>query len=158
QFIKKRDLRIQRFLDSFVEQWFVPDLSLSSKEAVLRYAGELVSSAVTDAEDIYHMFTHRESISSGALGDNIAVISSTYPVLEETKVGLLILKKPVRWSDEIAQIVFVVLTGREQDSLLFIMDHLRYLLKNVNLICKLLGAKSLSEAKQLMGDCLHDTK
>ena len=153
QYLMQSHGRLNRFLDSFAEDRFYAGLDLKNKDEILDFAAVTIEKK--ECKKFAASLKRREALACGDRGNNVAVVSSLYPVREETKLGLFILKKPVRWGSEDAQIIFVMENGKEADQLTFYMDYLRYLIQDINLICGLLNAKDLNEARNLMSNCLR---
>ena len=150
-----KDMRIRSFLQSMRETWFAVDLKLRDKRGVFRYAGSLIESEAVSGEDLFAMFEYRENLSSYERGNNTAVVSTLYPAIHRTGIGLLLLKKPIRWKKEIVQVVFLVAGGRDANELLCPYEELSYLVEDINLIGRLLNTKEFGEARRQIGECLQ---
>ena len=95
-------------LGYFSQALFLPHMSASGKEDVLRQMCRKTAAHETIPEDFYEHVMQRERIGGTALGNGVATPHPDQPLGERSLVVIGILDTPILWDQEDVQIIFLL--------------------------------------------------
>lgn len=112
-----RILEGQPFLwgDYFSEDWFFGSLQAESKEEALRALCARAKQREGIKSDLFASVLEREGYGSTDFGNLIAIPHPNQAMVEETKIYVAILDKPVSWERREVQVIFLALISGKTD-------------------------------------------
>lgn len=154
QFFTRKNLKLGWFLEALNKKLFLTDCNATTKEELIERVSKLFIENVKVSDQIFDLFTYRESLSVSEHGNNCALIHTMYQCSEKTQIAFVKLKKPIIWHNESVQLVFFIANGNEERLYNFI-DWLRQMLTQMNLVHELLKCKEYSEVCEVFINVFH---
>jgi len=154
QFFTRKNLKLGWFLEALNENLFLSDCNATTKEELIELVSNLFIKNVKVSDQIFDLFTYRETLSVSEHGNNCALIHTMYQCSEKTQIAFIKLKKPIIWHNESVQLVFFIANGNEERLYNFI-DWLRQMLTQMNLVHELLKCKEYSEVSEVFINVFH---
>ena len=150
--------RRESLMGYFSEDLFLPGMSESSKDAVLRRLCDVASSRRDIPVNLYDYVLRREEIGGTAFGNYVAIPHPNQPVGEESFVVTGLLAQPVMWDQDEVQIVFLLSMkeGGDRNLQLFYRTVSRFL-SDKSLVQRLIQNQSYENLISILDSLSYDT-
>ena len=150
--------RRESLMGYFSEDLFLPQMSETSKNDVLRRLCDMASSRREVPGDLYDHVLRREEIGGTDFGNYVAIPHPDQPVGEESFVVTGLLAQPVVWDQEEVRIVFLLSMkdGGDRNLQLFYKTVSRFLSDKV-LVQRLIQNQSYEELISILDSLSYDT-
>lgn len=103
------------FLNFFEEDLFLKDVKCENKESLIKKMTDLALKHKKVEPHLYESVIQREQYGFTSFGNLIAVPHPNDLISDETFVVSAILKEPISWGEQMAQLVFLVCVERENN-------------------------------------------
>lgn len=141
---------VDDLLQAIRPELFFLNEELKDKDDVIRFLCGKMQESEKIPDYFYDSLIERENLSSGAKGNNVAVIHPLFPCTEEPVVSIAILKRPVEWGGETAQLILCVSRGSKERFPFMILSLLNNALSDIFVIHELLHALNCEEIKEIL--------
>ncbi|MDN5332641.1 MAG: hypothetical protein PWP45_1866 [Tepidanaerobacteraceae bacterium] len=156
---KLREIKARTGQPSEKDKNFIPKeilgfrIFLPTVEEVLRYAScKLIEKGVVK-EGYLKDLLKRERISPTAVGSGVAIPHGTPELVNKTAVGVITLEKPVKWGQDMVDVVFVLnISKHEISKARFILKNLYEVIDNKEKLDYIRKAKTAEEIIGIMGE------
>lgn len=92
----------------FSPEFIFTDLEVKTKEECLKIMSQAMEEKHVVTEDFYDSVMDRESKTTTTIGNGVSLPHGSPTAVNESKVGIAILKNPIMWDNEQVQVVFLL--------------------------------------------------
>ena len=92
----------------FLPEFIFTDLEVKTKEECLKIMSQAMEEKHVVTEDFYDSVMDRESKTTTTIGNGVSLPHGSPTAVNESKVGIAILKNPIMWDNEQVQVVFLL--------------------------------------------------
>ncbi|MEG0077945.1 BglG family transcription antiterminator [Anaerorhabdus sp.] len=146
-FFSKKGVMLHTLLNCLDKSCCIFDVDVqTSEEAICQLSKQMIKN-MKITSGFEQMVFQREKISSTERGNNVAIAHSLFPSSEKTIVGIAILKHPITWGQENAQLVFMISNGNNEEQMFTVLQWLQTLVQNYEFVHECLNAKNFEEIR-----------
>lgn len=130
---------------------FMVDIQLKSKEEVLKHICNHIKKHKDIPDNFYEAVLKRERLAKTEFGNLVAMPHTNVALTKETFVCVCILKEPIKWDEQMVQIVFLIsIENRRNKNLQLFYRITSKLLLNKNYINELIKKKDFQVLQDLL--------
>lgn len=92
----------------FSPEFIFTDLEVKTKEECIKTMSQALEEKHVVTEEFYDSVMDRESKTTTTIGNGVSLPHGSPTAVNESKVGIAILKNPIMWDNEQVQVVFLL--------------------------------------------------
>lgn len=145
------------FMSAFSSDLVYLDQPCADSQTALKTLCRNMQKDPAVSEHLYEMAVTHDRVSGSEKGNNIAIAHSMFAAQKMTKIGIMVLRKPILWKDELVRLLFVIANGEQQESF-FHLEELQELLQDLEVIHEILNTNSPDEVLHILDEHHRDLK
>lgn len=146
-FFSKKGVMLHTLLNCLDKNCCLFDVDAQTSEKVITKLSKQMIENAKITNGFEQMVLQREEISSTERGNNVVIAHSLFPASEKTIIGVAILKHPITWGQENAQLVFMVSNGNNEEQMFTVLQWLQLLVQDFEFVHECLNAKNFEEIR-----------